>query len=117
MLSIRQQAELLALNRSVIYYKPRSKTLSEGQLGLLRLVDELYTQYPFMGTRQMSDDIASHHYPYQRHQTRWAYEKLGLHASAPGPHTSKPHRDVNIARPCQVFSTDITYIRMQKGFV
>jgi putative transposase len=127
MLSVRQQAELLELNRSVIYYKPRSKTLSEGQLGLLRLVDELYTRYPFMGTRQMSDYISNHHYPCQRHQTRWAYEKLGLHASAPGPYTSKPHpehkvypyllRDLDITRPCQVFSTDTTYIRMQKGFV
>ena len=67
------------------------------------------------------------HYPCKRHEARWAYERLGLHSVAPGPHTSKPHpehkiypyllRDVAIVRPCQVFSTDITYIRMQKGFV
>jgi putative transposase len=68
-----------------------------------------------------------HHYPCKRHQVRWAYERVGLHSVAPGPHTSKPHpehkvypyllRGVEIVRPRQVFSTDITYIRMHKGFV
>lgn len=80
-----------------------------------------------MGTRQMSDYISKHYYSCKRYDTRWAYEKLGLQASVPGPHTSKPHpehkiypyllKNIEIIRPCQVFSTDITYIRMQKGFV
>ena len=75
----------------------------------------------------MSSFISSHHHPCKRHQTRWAYEQLGLQSVAPGPHTSKPHpehkiypyllKGLEIVRPCQVFSTDITYIRMQKGFV
>lgn len=126
-LSVRQQAGILGLNRSVIYYEPRPKALSEGQLGLLRLVDEIYTKYPFFGSRQMSDFISMNHYPCKRHQTRWAYEQLGLQSVAPGPHTSKPHpehkvypyllKELEIVRPCQVFSTDITYIRMQKGFI
>lgn len=126
-LSVRQQAGILGLNRSVIYYEPRPKALSEGQLGLLRLVDEIYTKYPFFGSRQMSDFISMNHYPCKRHQTRWAYEQLGLQSVAPGPHTSKPYpehkiypyllKGLEIVRPCQVFSTDITYIRMQKGFI
>jgi len=127
LLSVREQAEILQVNRSSIYYKPRSRELTEGQLGLLRLVDEIYTKYPFFGSRQMSDFISGNHYPCKRHQTRWAYEQLGLHSVAPGPHTSKPHpqhkvypyllKELEILRPCQVFSTDITYIRMQKGFI
>lgn len=126
LLSVRQQTALLGLQRSAIYYKPRPEVLDEGQLGLLRLIDEIYTKYPYMGTRQMSDYISMHHYPCKRHEARWAYERLGLRSVAPGPHTSKPHpehkvypyllRDVEIVRPCQVFSTDITYIRMHKGF-
>lgn len=126
-LSVRQQAQILNLGRSSIYYSPRPEVLSEGELGLLRLIDEIYTKYPFMGTRQMSDYIAMHHYPCKRHQVRWAYERMGLHSVAPGPHTSRPHpehkiypyllKNYKIVRPCQVFSTDITYIRMQKGFV
>lgn len=126
-LSVRQQAKLLGIARSSLYYKPRKVVLSEGQLGLLRLVDEVYTRYPFMGTRQMSDYITSHHYACSRYQTRWAYERLGLRSVAPGPHTSKPHQghrvypylldNIDINRPNQVYSTDITYLRMHKGFV
>lgn len=126
-LSVRQQASLLGIPRASIYYKPQQQSLSEGQLGLLRLVDEIYTKYPFMGTRQMSDYISRHHYPCNRYQTRWAYERLGLRSVAPGPHTSRPRAEhevypyllnnVEIIRPCQVFSTDITYLRMQNGFV
>ena len=123
---MRQQAEILGLNRSAIYYQPRVRQLKDKQLQLLDLVDELYTKYPFMGTRQMSQYISAHHHSCQRHEIRWAYEHLGLHSVAPGPQTSKPHpehtvypyliKDLKIIRPCQVFSTDITYVRMQKGF-
>lgn len=127
LLSVREQASILSLQRSGIYYKPQPEVLSEGQLSLLRLIDEIYTKYPFIGTRQMSDYISMHHYPCKRHEARWGYERLGLQSVAPGPHTSKPHpehkiypyllKNLEIIRPCQVFSTDITYIRMQKGFV
>ena len=118
-LSVRQQAEILGLNRSTIYYQPRVKQLKDKQLQLLDLVDVLYTKYPFMGTRQMSQYISAHHYSCQRHEIRWAYENLGLQSVAPGPQTSKPHpehkiypyllKELQIIRPCQVFSTDITY--------
>lgn len=80
-----------------------------------------------MGTRQISDYISKHYYSCKRHEARWAYERLGLHSIAPGPHTSKPNQshktypyllnNVEIVRQNQVFSTDITYIRMQKGFM
>lgn len=127
LLSVRQQCDILGVSRSSIYYTPRSSVFSKGQLDLLRLVDEIYTKYPFFGTRQMSDYISLHQRPCRRHETRWAYEQLGLQSVAPGPHTSRPHpehmlypyllNDVDIVRPCQVFSTDITYIRLQHGFV
>jgi putative transposase len=126
LLSVNRQCEILDLTRSSIYYTPRPKTLSDKQLALLRLVDEIYTWRPSFGTRQMSDYISMHHYPCNRYETRWAYEHLGLYSLAPGPHTSKPHpehkvypyllHDVALVKPCQVFSTDITYIRLQKGF-
>jgi len=127
LLSIREQCRILELNRSSIYYEPRLKTFTDEQLELLRLVDEIYTKYPFFGTRQMSDYISLHNYPCKRHEIRWAYERLSLRSVAPGPHTSKPHPehkvypylldDIEIVRPCQVFSTDITYIRLRHGFV
>lgn len=127
LLSVCRQCEVLNLARSSIYYTPRAKVFSDKQLALLRLVDEIYTQHPFFGTRQMSNYISLHHHACKRHETRWAYEHLGLHSVAPGPHTSKPRpehqvypyllRDVAIVRPCQVFSADITYIRMTRGFL
>lgn len=127
LLSVRAQCEILDLNRSSIYYVKAPKVLTGEQLALLRLVDEIYTQYPFFGTRQMSEYISLHHYQCKRHEARWAYEQLGLHSLAPGPHTSKPYpehkiypyllQNVEITRPCQVFGTDITYIRLKHGFV
>lgn len=127
MLSVRQQCEILGIGRSSIYYTLRAKVLSVEQLALLRLVDEIYTKYPFFGTRQMSSYISLHYHPCQRHEIRWVYEQLSLRSLAPGPHTSKPHpenkvypyllHDVEIVRPCQVFSTDITYCRLRQGFV
>lgn len=127
LLSVREQCRILEVSRSSIYYAPQAKVLGDEQLALLRLVDEVYTKYPFFGTRQMSSYISLHHQPCKRHEIRWAYEHLGLHSLAPGPHTSKPHpehkvypyliNDQEITRPCQVFSTDITYIRLYRGFV
>jgi len=126
-LSVREQCEILGVNRSGLYYEPTPETLPSEQLALLRLVDEIYTEHPSMGTLKMSEYITLHHYPCARHETRWAYKKLGLRSIAPGPHTSKPHpehkvypyllRNVEIVKPCQVFSTDITYIRLHQGFV
>lgn len=126
-LSVRQQCEILKINRSCLYYTPRPKTFSDEQLALLRLVDEIYTKHPFFGTRQMGDYISLHHHLCKRHEIRWAYEQLSLQSVAPGPHTSKPHpehqiypyllRHFAITQPRQVFSTDITYIRLQQGFV
>ena len=127
LLSMRAQCQILELNRSSIYYTQAPRILTEEQLALLRLVDEVYTKYPFFGTRQMSDYISLHKHACNRYEARWAYEQLGLHSLAPGPHTSKPHpehkvypyllHDIKVVRPCQVFSTDLTYIRLRHGFV
>ena len=120
LLSVRQQCDMLELNRSNLYYVPQAKILSEKQRALLHLIDEVYTQYPFFGSRQMSDYISLHEYPCKRHEVRWAYETIGLRSLAPGPHTSKPHpehkiypyllHDIEIIRPCQVFSTDVAIL-------
>jgi len=126
-LSVREQCKILDLNRSNVYYTPRAKMISEEELGFRRLVDEIYTRYPFFGTRKMSDYITMHHHPADRYQVRKVYEALGLKSTVPGPHTSKPHPenkiypyllgDFKITAPMQVWSTDITYIRMRSGFM
>jgi putative transposase len=125
-LSLRQQCLLLGLNRSGLYYVPCTKPLSEEMLRGLRMIDEVYTQYPFFGTRQMASYLRTKGHEIKSEQVRGIYERLGLRSLAPGPHTSKPHaehviypyllRGVKIAEPDQVWSTDITYIRLHKGF-
>lgn len=125
-LSIRQQCKILGLNRSNIYYT--EKAASESALMLMRVVDEVYTQYPFLGTRKMSSYLRlAKKIDIGREQVRSIYEKLGLQSLSPGPHTSKPHpehkvypyllRGVNIAANDHVWSTDITYLRLRKGYV
>lgn len=127
-LSLRAQCQLLEVNRSSVYYKPKERSYTVEQLELLRTVDEVYTQYPFFGTRQMALYLNRQGYDaIKRHHIRWAYEKLGLQSVAPGPHTSHPHpahptypyllRDFEINRVNQVWSTDLTYIRLKSGFV
>lgn len=126
-LSIRHQCDMLELNRSSYYYVPKPNEVSDDDLKLMRLVDEIYTRYPFFGHRQMASYITLHYYFIKRNKIRWVYEKLGLKSVAPGPHTSTPHPehkiypyllgDFEIIRPLQVFSTDITYIRLNRGFV
>jgi putative transposase len=124
--SVRHQCELFGLNRSTIYYEPRPEIITPGDFALMNLVDEIYTKYPFFGTRKMSSYISLHHHFVTRRKIRSIYEKLGLHSVAPGPHTSKPHpenkiypyllRDFKITHPWQVLSSDITYLRLEKGF-
>jgi putative transposase len=124
-LSLRKQCALLDINRSSVYYTP--KVVDAGTLALMRHVDEIYTQSPFFGTRQMTQYLRLHGYTVGRTRIRSIYEHLGLRSVAPGPHTSRPHpkhkiypyllRDVAITKRDQVWSTDITYLRLHKGFV
>jgi putative transposase len=91
-LSIRRQCEILGINRSNIYYV--RKPIDTEQLKLIRVIDEVYTQYPFFGSRQMVSYLRPMGYDIGRSQVRSVYEKLGLRAAiCPGPHTSKPHSE------------------------
>ncbi len=124
-LSLRHQCELLEINRSSYYYEP--VPIDEDTLALMRIVDETYTKYPFFGTRQMVSYLQRQGVETGRTKMRGIYQRLGLQAVCPGPHTSKPHpehkvypyllRNVEITERNQVWSTDITYLRLRKGFV
>jgi putative transposase len=123
-LSIRRQCELLGLSRSTIYYEPRPQR--EESLHLMRLLDEQYTQTPFYGVRRMTAWLREEGYSVNPKRVRRLLRKMGLWAIYPEPSTSKPSpehqvypyllRNVPIQEVNQVWSTDITYIRMQRGF-
>jgi putative transposase len=123
-LSVRRQCELLGLARSTVYYEHRPQ--SEEDLCLMRLLDEQYTQTPFYGVRRMTQWLRSEGYGVNPKRVRRLLRKMGLWAIYPGPSTSKaapghriyPYllRNVPIQEVNQVWSTDITYIRMHRGF-
>ena len=92
-----------------------------------QLLDEEYTRHPFYGSRRMTQYLCKLGYRVNRKRVQRLMQTLGLVGMAPGPNTSKAHpqhkiypyllRGLDIIRPNQVWSTDITYIRMPRGFV
>lgn len=126
-LSIQRQCELLNLARGSYYRGVQERQESEENLELMRMIDEEYTRRPFYGSRKMKDYLQRKGYPVNRKRVRRLMRLMGLKSVAPGPNTSKSstHHKVypyllnglEINRPGQVWCTDITYIRMPKGFV
>jgi putative transposase len=120
-LSVRQQCDLLDLNRSTLYYEPEA--ISEEKLYTMNLIDELYTEQPSRGHRQMTLALTDYDV-YLNKKTVLAYmQEMGIRSISPGPHTSVPNiehkiypyllRGYLISRPLQVWASDITYIRMK----
>jgi putative transposase len=123
--SVRQQCELLGINRSSLYYQPTGE--SEENLMLMRLLDEQYTRTPFYGVRKMEAYLRSLGHEVNHKRVRRLLREMGLEAIYQKPNTSKPNpehkvfpyllRGLTIDRCDQVWSTDITYIRLKGGFV
>ena len=124
-LSIRRQCELLGVNRASLYYEPAGE--SEQNLLLMRLMDEQYTRAPFYGSRRMTAWLATRGFEVNRKRISRLMELMGIEAVYPRPQLSQPGeghriypyllRGVTVERINQVWSTDITYIRMAHGFV
>ena len=123
--STRKQCELLGVNRSSLYYQP--KPISELDITLMNLLDEQYTKTPFYGVKRMTAHLRQLGHPVGQKRVRRLLRQMGLDAIYQHPNTSKPNpehqvypyllRNVPIIRCNQVWSTDITYIRLSKGFV
>jgi len=124
-LSMRKQCELLAINRSTLYYQPKGE--SDENLALMRLLDEQYTRTPFYGVLKMTRYLRNQGYIVNEKRVRRLLRKMGLNAVYPSPKLSEKHprhkiypyllRGKKINGVNQVWSTDITYIRLSSGFV
>ena len=124
-LSIRRQCELLGLSRSSFYYEPAG--VSAEDLRLMRLIDEQYTARPFYGSRRMVVGLEQQGEDVNRKRVQRLMRIMGLEAIYPKPRLSlagKGHRiypyllrGVKIERVDQVWSTDITYVPMESGFM
>ncbi len=129
-ISIIRQAELLEVSRSSVYYQP--VPVDPKTLALQNRVDELYTEHPFMGSRSIKSVINRERKlrgenEIGRRRIQTAMKTLGIAAIYPGPNLSKngkqhpryPYllRNVKIIKSNQAWGTDITYIRIHKGFI
>jgi len=122
------QCELAGVSRATMYAHQKPKVADQDDLLLSRLIDEEYTRHPFYGTRRMVVVISKAvGYRVNRKRLQRLMRQMGLQGMAPGPNTSRAHpqnpvypyllRGLEITRPNQVWSTDITYIRLTNGFV
>lgn len=124
-ISILRQCELLGLPRSSYYYQPKGE--NPLNLKLMRLLDEQYTKIPFYGSPKMTLWLRERGYEINHKRVERLLNLMGLKAIYPKPNTSKPHpenkiypyllRGVKIDHVDQVWSADITYIRMRSGFL
>ena len=123
--SLRRQCELLGLNRSSLYYQPVGE--SEENLRLMRLLDEQYTRTPYYGVLKMTAWWRSLGHEVNPKRVRRRLRTMGLAAVYPKPITNRRHpehqvypyllRGLVIDHCDQVWSADITYIRLASGFV
>jgi len=124
-LSITRQASLLNISRGTVYYLPQP--VSSADLALMRRLDELHLEHPFMGARMLRDQLARQGIHTGRRHIRTLMLRMGIEALTPQPGTSKrapghkvyPYllRKLAITRANQVWALDTTYIPMARGFV
>ena len=122
-----RQCELADVSRASVYRRIIEREQDEEDLLLCRLIDEEYTRRPFYGSRRMVVCLGRLGHIVNRKRVQRLMRTMGLAGMAPGPNTSSKHsqhkvypyllRGVDVERPNQVWSTDVTYIRLARGFV
>lgn len=124
-LSIRRQCELIELSRASYYRSPAPE--SKENLRLMRIIDEEYTRHPFLGSRGMKSYLCRLGHRVNRKRVKRLMGLMGLASVAPQKKTTVPAqghkvypyllRNLDISRANQVWASDITYIRLKRGFV
>lgn len=125
-ISLSRQADLLNISRSSIYYEP-ARDLED--IRIMNAIDEIFTKYPFYGHRRIREDLRSdYEIPIGKKRTISLMKNMGLTALYPKKkrHVSDPDKDTRkfpyllsglpIVESNQVWGTDITYIKLSKGF-
>jgi hypothetical protein len=122
-LSIRRQCTLLRVARSGVYRPPRPA--NDDDLSLMRRIDELFTAWPFLGSRRMAAMLRADGYGINRKHVQRLMRRMGIAALGPKPRTTKPApghkifpyllRGLAIDRPNQVWAADISAPRRRGG--
>lgn len=123
-LSLKSQAELLSLSRSSLYYHPKAP--SPREVEAKRRIDEIYTAHPFLGSRKITI-LLRKEMSISRPTVQRYMREMGIQAIYPAPRLSQRHpehkiypyllRNLVIQRPNQVWGLDITFIRLQGGWL
>ena len=133
-ISLNKQCKLLSISKSTLYYEPVKKFSSDEDIKLLNIVNDIYSEFPYYGTRRMLTALENEGFTVGRKLIKTIYEYLGIKALYPSPRTTIPNKEhykykyllkefkndknqVIIDTPNKVWSTDITYIKLEKGFV
>ena len=124
-LSVRRQCAMLGIARSGVYRRPSAA--NDDDLALLRRIDELFTRWPFLGSRRMAAMLRAEGQAINRKRVQRLMRRMGIAALGPKPRTTKPApghtifpyllRDMTVERPNQVWAADITYIPVGRGFL
>jgi putative transposase len=124
-LPLTQQTALLSVNRSSLYYQPREPSVEE--IAVKHRIDELYTHYPFYGSRKIEAHLRREGVVINRKTVQRHMREMGIAAIYPGPNLSRrqhkeqvfPYllRNLTVRAPNHVWGIDITYIRLLKGWM
>ena len=124
-LSVRRQCALVGVARSGVYRARKPANDNDG--ALMRRIDELFTAWPFLGSRRMTAMLRAEGVNVNRKRVQRLMRLMGIAALGPKPKTSKPApghriypyllRNLAIERANHVWAADITYIPIGRGFL
>ena len=133
-LSLNKQCKLLHIGKSSLYYQPKKPFSTSGELKLLDAINNIYSDFPSYGYRRIHSQLLRDGYNVGKKLVKKAMRYMGIEALYPKPKTTTANKEhykypyllkdfrndagqVVIDRANKVWSTDITYIKLEKGFV
>jgi len=133
-LSLNQQCKLLNIAKSTLYYEPLKRFSTEWDIKFLNILNEIHSDFPYYGTRRLVTALENEGYWVGRKFIKSAMEYMGIRALYPKHQTTQAYKEhykykyllkefkndnnqVIIEKPNQVWATDITYLKLEKGFV
>ena len=133
-LSLNKQCKLLHVNKSSLYYKPTKPFSSGRDIGILDAINNIYSDFPSYGYRRIYKQLQRDGYNVGKKFIKKAMKYMGIEALYPKPNTTIPNKahykyeyllkefrnyagQIVIDSINKVWSTDITYIKLEKGFV
>ncbi|MCL0041896.1 IS3 family transposase [Peptococcaceae bacterium] len=137
-LSLNKKLTMLNISKTAYYYKPIEPYSKQCEIELLHEIDEIYTKYPYYSTRRMKEALKRNGFKVGRKKLKKAYEILNIQAIYPKKKTTMANKEhhkypylleklrtrdkktgketIAVKRPNQVWSADITYVRLQNGY-